>query len=259
MPIAHQSVSTLYLKKYHSVLENKNPEDHPVAPGADQAWWDERHHSHHSAGRHPETLTLPGERFPGLDIRKVDMVAYNGVVGEGGDGKVAEWRQLQFYRILQDEGENTGDEDEEEERHLHISAHLYASDRNSLFGVQRAYGYQAREVAMASLSHMVVFHGGVERLQMVEKDANGASRSKWFVQEAWTSNSGENRACHESRLWDWETGEVVGTTVQDGMVRIMHHQDPRLEGDQGNVRRRRAQRTEMDDETRKEEKLKGKL
>ena len=26
--------------------------------------------------------------------------------------------------------------------------------------------------------------------------------------------------CHESRLWDWEKGEVVATTVQDGMVRV---------------------------------------
>ena len=173
------------------------------------------------------------------------MSAYNGVVSVGGDGKVAHWRQLQFYCILQDADETF--ENEDEEINLHISAHLYASDRNSLFMIQRAYGYQARAVVMASLSHTVVFHGNSERLRMI--DQNG--RAKWFVQEAWTSNSGENRGMHETRLWDWEKGEVVGTTVQDGMTRFGREDDERVGENKSLPRRRRAQRNEMEIEISK--------
>jgi acyl-CoA thioesterase len=70
---------------------------------------------------------------------------------------------------------------------------------------------------MGSLGHTVIFHAGAERLRTVDRSTK---RRRWFVQEAWTSNSGENRGCHESRLWDWKKGEVVATTLQDGMVRI---------------------------------------
>ena len=195
------------------------------------------------------------------------MQNYNGVIGEGGDGKIGQWRQLAFYRIITDD-ENESYENEEDELRLHISAHLFASDRNSLFMIQRAYGYQGRETRLSSLGHTVIFHGGVERLRMVDPRTG---RRRWFVQEAWTSNSGENRGCHESRLWDWEKGVVVATTVQDGMVRVSAQkpgigadEDGDGEGmgvDQSKRRgrgRRRPQRVEMEGE---EEKgfVKGKL
>ena len=68
---------------------------------------------------------------------------------------------------------------------------------------------------MASLSHTVVFHVGAESLLMAdEKD-----RKRWFCQEAWTERSGDGRGLHTSRLWD-ERGVHVGTTLQDGMVRL---------------------------------------
>ena len=210
-PIAHQSEPTSYLRdKYRSVLEGKDPETHPAAPSADTLVW---------LGQPRREGSTAGAWLPGVDIRKVDMKAYNGVVGEGGDGKVGAWRQLAFYRVLVDDGERY--EDADDELRLHQSAHLYASDRNSLFLIQRAYGYQGRETRMGSLGHTVVFHGGVERLRMLVERGGGRGRErKWFVQEAWTSNAGENRGCHESRLWDWERGEVVATTLQDGMIRV---------------------------------------
>jgi hypothetical protein len=188
-----------------------------------------------------------GAWLPGVDIRKVVMGKYNGVVGAGGDGKVGKWRQLAFYRVLLDDEDEDGDEDDE--LRLHISAHLYASDRNSLFLIQRAYGYAQRETGMGSLGHTVIFHGAAERLRMVDK---GTKKRRWFVQEAYTSNSGENRGCHESRLWDWEKGEVVATTLQDGMVRISSKKPDgqgHVEEAVGeNKRRRRAQRVEMEGE-----------
>ena len=235
IPIAHQSEPTGYLReKYRSVLEGKEPESHPAAPSADTLVW---------MGKPRPEGSTSGAWLPGVDIRKVDMKAYNGLVGEGGEGKVGEWRQLAFYRILVDEEDRR--EDPDNELQLHISAHLYASDRNSLFMIQRAYGYQRRETRMGSLGHTVVFHGGVERLRMADFKG-GRPESKWFVQEAWTSNSGENRGCHESRLWDWDKGEVVATTLQDGMVRVSAERaDDAGPVDKG---RRRAQRVEMEGE-----------
>jgi acyl-CoA thioesterase len=229
VPIAHQSEPTTYLReKYASVLAGKEPESHPAAPSLDALVW--------MGKPRPEGSTA-GAWIPGIDIRKVDMGPYNGVVGEGGDGRVGQWRQLAFYRVILDDDDDDDDDDEDEddtedaehdeddELRLHISAHLYASDRNSLFLFQHAHGYQSRETRLGSLGHTVVFHGDVERLRMVDKGTGGSGRRRrrrrrWFVQEAWTSNSGDNRGCHESLLWDWEKGEVVATTLQDGMVRV---------------------------------------
>ena len=203
------------------MLAGKEPESHPAAPSADALVW--------MGQPRPEGSTA-GVWLPGIDIRKVDMGRYNGVVGEGGDGRVGQWRQLAFYRVILDDEDDEDDtedaeHDDDDELRLHISAHLYASDRNSLFLIQRAHGYQGRETRLGSLGHTVVFHGHVERRRMVDKGTGGTRRRRrrrrrWFVQEAWTSNSGDNRGCHESRLWDWEKGEVVATTLQDGMVRV---------------------------------------
>ena len=51
---------------------------------------------------------------------------------------------------------------------------------------------------------------------MIDDEGN----SKWFVQESWTSNGGDNRGCHHSLLWDCDSGRVIGTTIQDGMLRF---------------------------------------
>jgi hypothetical protein len=201
------------------VLAGKEPSDHPICPGADTIWWD------NAIANNVEWLRA-AEGFPGVEIRKVDMSVYNdGVIEEG---KTGEWRQLCFYRLRFDEDEdldvraicnaateNPKDADGED-LNLDTCAHMYASDRNSLFLIQRALGFYEHAVNMASLSHTVVFHGPTQHLRMRDRDG----RRKWFLQEAWTSNSGANRGCHESRLWDWEEGRIVATTLQDGMVRI---------------------------------------
>ena len=245
VPFEHQAVPRSHLRDiFRSVLEGKRPESHPLAPSRDEIVGNE------------EEFKKSAEKFPGVDIRKVDMTAYNGVVGEGGDGRVGQWRQLSFYRLIRDEDEEMAgvqgdekgkEEQEQEDVNLHISAHLYASDRNSLFMIQRALGYSARTVSLASLSHTVVFHGGPERLRMMDDTGGNA---KWFVQEAWTSNSGENRGCHHSRLWDWENSEVIGTTFQDGMVRVLKEKTPACDltrhEDESSKGSRRAQRVEMD-------------
>ncbi|KIX08235.1 acyl-CoA thioesterase II [Rhinocladiella mackenziei CBS 650.93] len=206
----HQNVSKDHLKStYASVLGGLNPENHPEAPGADALWWEEEE---------ADAWNRTAAAFPGVETRKVDMTKYNGKIEPGGgkEGQGASrYRQLLFYRLVQDD-EPSERKQAATDLNLHAAAHLYASDKNSLFLIPRALGYERVVTTMASLSHTVVFHGLADHLRMVDGDGE----SKWFVQEAWTSNSGDNRACHNSILWDYDTGRVIGTTIQDGMIRF---------------------------------------
>jgi acyl-CoA thioesterase len=206
----YQNVAKDHIEtKYRKVLEGLRPEDHPLAPGADALWWEREE---------AESWIRDAAAFPGVETRKVDMAKHNGKVepGGGSDGEgTARYRQLLFYRLIQDNDLSEKGE-AEIDLNLHAAAHLYASDKNSLFLVQRALGYETVRTTMASLSHTVVFHGPAAHLSMVDEDG----KSKWFVQEAWTSNGGDNRGCHNSLLWNFDTGRLVGTTIQDGMLRF---------------------------------------
>ncbi|KIY03728.1 uncharacterized protein Z520_00419 [Fonsecaea multimorphosa CBS 102226] len=217
-PYEYQNMARDHIQKeYSSVLEGLKPQDHPDAPGADALWWEQEEE---------EFWSRDAAAFPGVECRKVDMARYNGAAEPGGgpNGEGASrWRQLLFYRLIQDDDDDDEQPSEAGEReeaandlNLHAAAHLYASDRNSLFLIQRALGYEAVRTTMASLSHTVVFHGPADHLRMV--DQLGASR--WFVQESWTSNGGDNRGCHHSLLWNPQAGRVIGTTIQDGMLRF---------------------------------------
>jgi Thioesterase-like superfamily len=196
-------------KTYTRVLQSKKPDDQPTAPGADAMWW--------TRGVDADVWTETEQVFPGVDIRKVDMGSYNR--GRGSPDRVGEWRQLSFYRLIKDDKEEHDGDDETSMLNLHACAHLYASDRNSLFLITHALGLEDQIVAMSSLSHTVIFHGDPESLRMCDKKG----KPTWFLQEAWTENGGLNRGCHGSRLWscsDDGTDEIIATTKQDGMVRV---------------------------------------
>lgn len=195
---------------YDSVLAGKQPADHPLAPGADALWWEQEER---------QAWEKVASAFPGVETRKVNMRAYNPVVpvggGPGGEA-TSRWRQLLFYRIILDQPSSPSDPPEPVDLNLHAAAHLYASDRNSLFMIQHAAGYQDVRTSMASLSHTVVFHGLADTIRMTDDQGN----PKWFVQEAWTTHSGDKRGCHNSYLWDYHAGTVLATTLQDGMLRF---------------------------------------
>ena len=53
-------------------------------------------------------------------------------------------------------------------------------------------------------------------------------KRKVFVQESWTSNSGAGRLCHNTRLWDYDKGTLIATTLQDGMMRVLTNGWPRV-------------------------------
>ncbi|KAK2755091.1 hypothetical protein FQN54_006620 [Arachnomyces sp. PD_36] len=213
-------------EKYHAVLggkgkgkgEGRIEDHHPLAPSADVRYWTEA----------AETGDVEEDRFPGTEVRKVDMRAYNESEEVNARERPEEYRQLQFYRIIgspggADDDEGVGEREEERDQrgefdNLYACAHLYASDKNSLFVITKALGSDDYLVQMGSLSHTVVFHTGGEGLRMVDW-SSGEAKKKWFVQEASTSTSGENRGLHESRIWGPD-GRLVATTLQDGQVKM---------------------------------------
>jgi acyl-CoA thioesterase len=123
-----------------------------------------------------------------------------------------EYRQLAFYRAIGDIPVSLPN--------LHACAHLYASDRNSLFLVSNALRIQDMVAKMGSLSHSVVFHVDSNELLFkgVEGIAEVSGREGWFCQEAWTPRSEGGRGMHESRIWD-HRGVHIASTWQDGLVR----------------------------------------
>ncbi|GIJ83827.1 hypothetical protein Asppvi_002657 [Aspergillus pseudoviridinutans] len=207
-------------ERFKSLLAGKKPEDHLPSPSADADWWIEQVQRGH--------ITEP--EFPGLDVWKVDMTSYNAT--EEVKQSPENYRQLTLYALKgspQDQDvalskedlkdrENTGEFD-----NLYACAHMYASDKNSLFLIPRALGHKTWS-AMASLTLTVVFHHHGEALRMIdwdagqEEDGKGLPR-KWFIQEGWTPTSGENRAIHESYLWSPQ-GVLLATSYQDSLLRL---------------------------------------
>ena len=198
------------VKTYASVLEGISPGQHPRSPSADADWW---------LGTLGERWINAAETFPGVEIRKVDMRKYNGHVKEGNVAKAGDYRQLCFYRMIVDSDQSSlGGDTVTKDDYVNLNAcfHIYTSDRNSLFLIQRALGYADRKASMGSLSHTVILHASAEQL----KPTDASGKPKWFVQEGWTPNSGDNRGTHESRMWDYEAGRILATTFQDGMMRF---------------------------------------
>jgi hypothetical protein len=119
---------------------------------------------------------------------------------------------------------------------LHAIAHLYASDRNSLFIAPNHLDLPRDYTRMASLSHTVIFHVGIEDLLLSDEPPEDDPRAfptakesgrgekggerKWYVQESWVGRVAGGRAQHMSRIWDPERGLHVASTMQDGLVRF---------------------------------------
>ena len=206
-------------QRYKSVLDGKRPEDHPASPSVDADWWIE----------HVEEGSITEKEFPGADVRKVDMNGYN-------DAKEIKqnpekYRQLSFYSIKgspeypatsRDILDLKTRDQSGEFDNLYICAHLYSSDKNSIPLIPRALG-NTNFIALASLTLTVIIHQHEEALRMIDwgsvasDDAKDLPK-KWFLQEAWTSRSGGNRAVHESWLWN-PNGALLATTLQDCLLR----------------------------------------
>lgn len=205
-------------QRFKSILSGKRPEDYPPSPGVDADWWDE----------YAKAKNIAEREFPGVDVRKVDMKDYNQT--EEVKRCPEKFRQLQLYSFkglpetqpTVNLDDSKAKEQSGEYDNLYACAHMYASDKNSLLLIPRALGHPMF-TALASLTLTVVFHEHGEALRMMDWDASRESiedlPKKWFLQEAWTPSSGDNRAIHESYLWSRE-GRLLATTMQDSLLRL---------------------------------------
>lgn len=231
---------------YREVLSGRENEPilHSCAPSVDSQNFKEEY-----LPAHPEHFNP----LPGLHLRKVDMTTFNK------PRQHIDRRQLNFYTLRGALPNPTAPYPPPispptsipeftitKEANLHAAAHLYASDRNSLFIVPNHLDRPRDYTRMASLSHSVIFHVGIKDLIMAAepridhpnadptlwedgplplcnldsgegKDADGR---KWFVQEAWVARASGGRGLHMSRLFDYESGVHVATTFQDGLIRF---------------------------------------
>jgi acyl-CoA thioesterase len=107
------------------------------------------------------------------------------------------------------------DEDSRSDPNLEACAHLYHSDRESIWSILRQYELlDVLEVA-SSLSHTVIFHAGAKKLRF--KDGDGKRR--WFYQETWSKRLSDARSLHEGRIYDSD-GYHIASTMQDGAIKL---------------------------------------
>lgn len=201
-------------QKYKAALGDKQPQDWPECPAVDSPWFWENLKEH---GRENNP------KFPGLHSTKVDMVPYNASLHP------LDRRQLQYYAIIGPERMPSIRQDP----NLHAAAHLYASDRNSLFALTNLLDIGDDYMQMASLSHTVIFHTNPDQLSTLTAEASWGARAvasergalsekvknKWFCEEAWVTRNGVGRCLRESKIWD-DKGVHIATSMQDGLVRL---------------------------------------
>jgi len=180
-------------ERYKSVIGERRPDSWELVPRVDSSW------VKRAISRYPLCNT-----FPGLTMHRVDMSSFNASLSP------SSYRQLTYYTPLGSIPVSSPN--------LHACAHLYASDRNSLYLITNALDSGESIRQMGSLSHSVVFHVPIQDLLLKE--------GEWWVQEAWTPRSGSGRAVHES--WIWKLGEDeqgqrrdvhIASSWQEGLVR----------------------------------------
>ena len=238
-PVDYQEQTNLN-EVYEEVLRSKEdePMEHPASPDKDSEEFRETFLPQHPNHFNP---------VAGLHLRKVDMKKYNG------SRTPSDRRQLIFYTLRGSLPLPTAPYPPAltsfsvtREANLHACAHLYASDRNSLFLIPNHLDRGRDFTRMASLSHTVIFHVGIKDLLMpAEPRINHAYADptafedtsspmcnicghedgdrdgrKWFVQESWFTRAGGGRGLHQSRLFDYKKGTHIATTLQDGLIRF---------------------------------------
>jgi len=107
-------------------------------------------------------------------------------------------------------------EDSPVDPNLDACAHLYHSDRESIWSILRQYELLDILDAASSLSHTVIFHAGAaDRLSFKGKDG----KRRWFYQETWSKRMSDARSLHEGRIYD-ASGYHIASTMQDGAIKL---------------------------------------
>lgn len=173
------------------------------------------------------------DAFPGLQCRKVDMREWNST------RHPMERRQLIFYRMIFDREKEEEEEGMNMNMNMQLCAHLYASDRNSLFIVANLFDLGDLWTNMSSLSHTVIFHAEEGEMRFgtpktsasstktttkrtkspFHKANNDDGGGRWFCMEVFGSRIHGGRAVHNCRIFNDE-GTHIATCMQDGLIRF---------------------------------------
>lgn len=183
---------------YSAALEGKRPLDFDECPGIDAPWYRKRRRE-----------TGINDALPGLQMLKAEMDPYNE------PRHPLDRRQLIFYRPT---GELPRDPN------MHLCAHLYASDRNSLFIVANHFDIGDANTQMGSLAHTVIFHASMDDLWFgpsAVADSKLHDRGgRWFCREDSSNRVTDGRGLFHSKLLSAD-GVHVSSILQDGMIRVI--------------------------------------
>ncbi|KAH8645840.1 thioesterase-like superfamily-domain-containing protein [Xylariales sp. PMI_506] len=98
---------------------------------------------------------------------------------------------------------------------LEACAHLFHSDRESIWSIIRSYELLDILDVGSSLSHTVIFHVGGEELSFNDKQG----RKRWFYQETESKRIGDGRVLHQGKIYNRE-GVLVASSMQDGALKL---------------------------------------
>ncbi|KAI1497891.1 thioesterase-like superfamily-domain-containing protein [Biscogniauxia marginata] len=146
--------------------------------------------------------------FPGLELRKVDLAAFNA-------GKpLHERRELVLYRLL---APLSTDDAAAAAADAHVMAHAFEADRNGLLMAGNHAGFGFNFGRAASLSYSFVVHVNPKDAVMRYSDDRD-DREAWWVQEACFPRVEAGRGVVMSKIWS-PRGVHVATEYQDGLIR----------------------------------------
>ncbi|KAJ9150766.1 Acyl-thioesterase [Pleurostoma richardsiae] len=181
-------------RRFAEVLSSRPPDAWPPAPPLDL-----------ESVRQVLGGAHPVGTFPTVDMRKVDLSAWN--AGRG----VADRRELILYRLLRPlplpaeapEGENAANR--------HVLVHAFESDRNSLLMIANHLGFGLALGRAASLAYSIVVHVNAEEAVMAGEG--------WWIQEVAYPRAAAGRTTLLNKIWSPE-GVHVATGMQDGVCRV---------------------------------------
>ena len=182
--------------RFAEILAQRKPQDWPPSPPVDV----------------DGVVRLIGNdvvgTFPIVEMRKVDMTAYN-------RGKpLGECRELVLYRLL---APLPSDGTDGWDANAHVTVHGFVIDRNGLLMLGNHVGFGQSFGRAASLSYSLVVHTGASEavMRFEEQDEDGDG---WGVQEACFPRAAAGRGVIMSKIWS-PRGVHVMTEYQDGLCK----------------------------------------
>ncbi|CAK7272930.1 hypothetical protein SEPCBS119000_005383 [Sporothrix epigloea] len=149
--------------------------------------------------------------FPMVDMKKVDMTAFNA------GRPLHERRELILYRLLAPlPSQGAGDQNK------HVLVHAYAADRNGLLMAANHLDFPLNDKT-ATMSNTFVVHTNVADTQMEFLPHSETDRSLergWWIQEVCFPRAAAGRAIILNKIWS-PTGVHVATEYQDGLCTAM--------------------------------------